>query len=250
MAAEARKPVSKRTRFEVFKRDMFSCQYCGKKSPDVVLHVDHIKPVSNGGKNTITNLITACQDCNLGKSNIELGDDAAIKKQANQTLALAERDEQISMMVNWQEALLKSEEKLVLSAAGEINRLMTDRAVSDHGMMTVRKAIKKNGYESVMSQISKCYASSCDADEFISKWGKAIQYKHDESGFSKTSLSYAKGILRKRFTSFNDRKFYAELGPYKLADDQLGAICEIAKQCGSLPSFFAAALEVCEHGKS
>lgn len=31
MAAEARKPVSKRTRFEVFKRDMFSCQYCGKK---------------------------------------------------------------------------------------------------------------------------------------------------------------------------------------------------------------------------
>ena len=67
MSAEPRKPISKRTRFEVFKRDMFSCQYCGKKSPDVVLHVDHIKPVSKGGKNTITNLITACRDCNLGK---------------------------------------------------------------------------------------------------------------------------------------------------------------------------------------
>lgn len=67
-----RKPLSKRTRFEVFKRDLFICQYCGKRPPAVVLHVDHIVPVSDGGNNRVDNLITSCADCNLGKSNVPL----------------------------------------------------------------------------------------------------------------------------------------------------------------------------------
>lgn len=42
-------PISKKLRFEVFKRDCFTCQYCGEKAPNVKLEVDHIKPVSNYG---------------------------------------------------------------------------------------------------------------------------------------------------------------------------------------------------------
>jgi hypothetical protein len=38
--------VSKRLRFLILKRDDFSCRYCGRKSPDVILHIDHIKPYS------------------------------------------------------------------------------------------------------------------------------------------------------------------------------------------------------------
>ena len=45
-----RKPISKKLRFEIFKRDKFTCQYCGKMAPDVVLEVDHIKPVCKGGQ--------------------------------------------------------------------------------------------------------------------------------------------------------------------------------------------------------
>ena len=41
-----RKVISKRVRFEVFKRDNFKCQYCGSEAPRVVLHVDHINPAS------------------------------------------------------------------------------------------------------------------------------------------------------------------------------------------------------------
>ncbi|MCK4795228.1 MAG: HNH endonuclease [Desulfobacteraceae bacterium] len=48
-----RKAISKKLRFEVFKRDSFTCQYCGRKSPDVLLEIDHIKPVSKEGKNDI-----------------------------------------------------------------------------------------------------------------------------------------------------------------------------------------------------
>lgn len=67
-----RKAISTRTRFEVFKRDHFTCQYCGSKPPAVILHIDHITPISKGGTNNLDNLITSCQDCNLGKSDVPL----------------------------------------------------------------------------------------------------------------------------------------------------------------------------------
>lgn len=64
--------ISKKIRFEVFKRDGFTCQYCGKHPPEIVLEVDHILPKSKNGEDDINNLITSCFDCNRGKSNIEL----------------------------------------------------------------------------------------------------------------------------------------------------------------------------------
>lgn len=65
--------VSTRVRFEVFKRDRFTCQYCGRTPPQVVLNVDHIVPVSKGGKDSEANLATSCFECNNGKSDIPLG---------------------------------------------------------------------------------------------------------------------------------------------------------------------------------
>jgi hypothetical protein len=67
-----RKPLSKRTRFEVFKRDGFRCMYCGQRPPEVVLVIDHIVPVVQGGTDEPTNLTTACYTCNAGKSGIPL----------------------------------------------------------------------------------------------------------------------------------------------------------------------------------
>lgn len=68
----ARKQPGKRGRFEVFKRDNFTCQYCGNKPPACILEVDHIVPVSKGGGNEKLNLITACFDCNRGKHDKKL----------------------------------------------------------------------------------------------------------------------------------------------------------------------------------
>lgn len=81
MAEKKRKSISKKTRFEVFKRDSFKCQYCGKSAPEVVLEVDHIKPVAEGGKTTMLNLITACRDCNRGKGKRKLDDKTELAKQ-------------------------------------------------------------------------------------------------------------------------------------------------------------------------
>lgn len=65
-----REAISKRVRFEIFKRDSFTCQYCGKQPPSASLQIDHIIPVSAGGDNDLCNLITACHDCNAGKAHL------------------------------------------------------------------------------------------------------------------------------------------------------------------------------------
>jgi hypothetical protein len=62
--------VSKRTRFEVLRRDNYTCRYC--RSADNPLRVDHVTPVALGGTDDPTNLVAACQDCNAGKSSTSL----------------------------------------------------------------------------------------------------------------------------------------------------------------------------------
>lgn len=84
--------VSKKLRFEVFKRDGFKCQYCGSNPPAVTLEADHIQPKSKGGGDEIDNLITSCFDCNRGKSNCELT--RVPQSTAEKTAQLEEREEQ------------------------------------------------------------------------------------------------------------------------------------------------------------
>lgn len=88
-----RKNISKKTRFDVFKRDSFTCQYCGAHPPGTILHVDHINPVAEGGGNDIDNLITACEPCNLGKGARELSE--IPKSLSDKAEEIAEREEQI-----------------------------------------------------------------------------------------------------------------------------------------------------------
>ena len=70
--ASKRKGIGKGLRFDVFKRDGFTCQYCGRQPPEVVLQVDHIVPVADGGGNDEMNLLTSCRACNLGKGKKRL----------------------------------------------------------------------------------------------------------------------------------------------------------------------------------
>jgi 5-methylcytosine-specific restriction endonuclease McrA len=61
-------------RYEILMRDEFTCKYCGRTplKHGVELHVDHIIPRSQGGTNAKDNLITACNECNLGKRDVLL----------------------------------------------------------------------------------------------------------------------------------------------------------------------------------
>jgi len=68
--------IRKGKRFDVFTRDGFTCQYCGRRPPEVILEVDHIQPASKGGDDEDLNLVTSCWECNRGKSAKVLSEQA------------------------------------------------------------------------------------------------------------------------------------------------------------------------------
>lgn len=123
-------PTKPRLRFEVFKRDGFTCAYCGRKPPIVTLQVDHILAESRGGPPNIDNLITSCFDCNSGKSNIPL---TAIPETIEKKLVRAqEQQEQVRaynrLLANKERALQRSI-KLVAEAFSSFypNRELTSQ---------------------------------------------------------------------------------------------------------------------------
>ena len=65
-----RKLMTKELRKKIMIRDNYTCQKCGKYMPDEVgLHIDHIVPISKGGKTVLSNLQVLCSKCNGSKSN-------------------------------------------------------------------------------------------------------------------------------------------------------------------------------------
>lgn len=206
----ARKPLSKKIRFEVFKRDNFKCQYCGRSAPDVVLHVDHIKPVAEGGTGDISNLVTACIDCNLGKGANLLDDKSVIEKQRKQLEELNERREQLEMMMQWREGLMKLDEDKLLYAKEKFET-SAKCALTDTGVRELRSIVRKYPFDQVLDSIeaatmqylvvekdgqSFTKESVSKAFDFIGKIA-AIKTKTQEKPYMK-ELFYVRGILRNR----------------------------------------------------
>lgn len=122
----ARKSLSKTLRFEIFKRDGFTCQYCGRRPPEVLLEADHIEPVAAGGTNEAINLITSCADCNRGKSDRSLGQ---VRPRPDADLAYLEVEQELAEVRRYQHALAAREaatEDLVDSLIGVWERITED----------------------------------------------------------------------------------------------------------------------------
>lgn len=58
-------------RLAVMKKDNFRCVWCGYGAPQVNIEIDHIVPVSQGGKNILENLQVMCHECNMAKASEE-----------------------------------------------------------------------------------------------------------------------------------------------------------------------------------
>lgn len=107
----ARKSTGKRLRFEIFKRDGFRCVYCGATPTQSILHADHVIPVADGGPTTADNLVTACQDCNLGKSSVSLDN----KKLSKPILTQAHKEhaEQIKQFLAVEKEIMEARQSVV-----------------------------------------------------------------------------------------------------------------------------------------
>jgi 5-methylcytosine-specific restriction endonuclease McrA len=66
---EKRKTTIRFSKHNVFLRDGYLCQYCGVDVSKKTATLDHVLPVSHGGKTTFENTVCACADCNANKGN-------------------------------------------------------------------------------------------------------------------------------------------------------------------------------------
>lgn len=243
-----RQSIRKSVRFEVFKRDSFTCQYCGQKSPDVVLEIDHITPVADGGDNDILNLVTACKACNAGKSDKALSDTSRIDKQRAQLEDLEQRRQQLEMLHDWHSSLIGIDDQAA-DLAGDLWFKSTGRegsSLTDEAKEELRKLIKRNGFDAVCNAIREAAAaversgmSHSDAcTEWFWKIGRIVSTQKIEAKDPGSSrLLYIRGILRKRCPYLNESWCIALLKQAKDAGMCLDWMESFAKQVTSWSQF-------------
>ncbi len=244
---------NQKTRFEVFKRDSFTCQYCGRSAPDVVLQTDHIDPKSNGGEDDILNLITSCFDCNSGKSNRLLSDHATVIKRKQQLDQLQERREQLEMMMEWHKELLNFDEMVVTELVDFWIQLTPGFTLNDIGVENLKRYVKRFGLNEVIeamkistSQYLKYDAESDDLSIPIGETvGKAFQYipkicasrKKTEGKPYLQRMYYIRGILRNRLSYVNEWQSIQLMEKAYLNGLQVELMEELAKEVKNWTEF-------------
>lgn len=245
-----RESIRKSVRFEVFKRDSFTCQYCGQKAPDVVLHIDHITPVANGGTNDILNLVTSCRECNAGKSDRRLSDDSVIQKCRAQADDLQARRQQVELISRWHLGLAGIESEAVgaleafwlraTGANGETS--LTDNAKDD-----LKRLAKRCGHEIVCKAITAAAGKLLMAgetgdfvarDEAFNSIGKicgVMKAAEKDPGIER--LFYIRGILRRRLSYVNEKACIVLLKDARDAGIDIDYLQDISKQVTSWTQF-------------
>lgn len=210
-----RSGLSKRIRFEVFKRDRFTCQYCGGISPDVILHVDHIDPVSNGGSDDIVNLISACSDCNLGKGARPLSNVAALSKQHHQMAEMQDRREQLQLLADWHKELAELESETADLVSDHLHRLSGHQyTLNDKGRRTAVKLVGMFSLEEVLAaateSIDRYMSDETDQASFekaFSMVGKFCTINRRAAGNPSIKQAYyIRGILRNTCHQINEEE--------------------------------------------
>lgn len=164
--------LSAKIRFEVFKRDLFTCQYCGRSSPEVELQVDHMVPQAKGGLDDIDNLITACSECNYAKNDIPLSDWTypmnVFDSQTKDLKNIQKRREQFKTFVLYRRELAELEKSEIFEIS-----LLSSRTIKELDncyFLKIRNLIKRYGFMNVYSAMEKCSSVFCEAERFYKPW--------------------------------------------------------------------------------
>ncbi|WP_322997935.1 HNH endonuclease [Castellaniella sp.] len=233
-----RKPLGKKIRFEVFKRDGFKCQYCGASAPEAILEVDHINPVSKGGGNDMMNLITSCKPCNAGKTNVELSDDAAIQKQRAMLDELSERREQLEMMLAWRDGMKEIEQETLDKAVDYWRDITPGFYLNETGIKQLKALLRRTKLTHILDAMDVVASRHLVTDEEGAltaesvgvAWSKVASIAKamnlPESG---RQLLYIRGICRNRFSYCNDTKCLALLKQAHDAGVDIDTLTAIAK---------------------
>lgn len=154
MSGAARIPIGKRQRFEIFKRDDFTCQYCGAHPPAVILEVDHIVPVAGGGTNEDHNLVTACYACNRGKGAVGL--EVVPQPLAEKAAEIAEREEQLLGF----NAILQAKRDRIEDDVWRVVEAWTGEAETSHATFrSLKMFVERLGMHEVLEAVDTTLAN-------------------------------------------------------------------------------------------
>lgn len=201
--------IGQRLRFEVFKRDKFTCQYCGQQAPDVILNCDHVRPLADGGETDLLNLITSCRACNGGKGAVPLGDATALNRQRSTLADLEERRQQIEMMLQWRDALRASERSVIDQICDRIQEIGILRP-NENGQNDLAKWLRRFTVAELLVGIDRAFETHLrfiSATEVLGEsWDKAFRSIPGFASIARQEtakpyigrLLYIQGIIRKR----------------------------------------------------
>lgn len=254
----AREAIPKKIRFEVFKRDRFTCQYCGAKAPDVILHIDHIHPVAAGGDNDILNLITACAPCNSGKGARTLADNTVLEKQRAQLEELSERREQLEMLLAWRQGLGSLRETEIDAVDDLVAAFCRQHGLSESGRRTAHGWIEAFGLAETLEALEvslRQYAVSSEtnptgytADSIAMAFQKVpgiARVRRSNKPYLR-DLFYIRGILKRRMRWINEREVIPLLERAHLAGVSIEELKSIARTSDRWDYFAADVLECIE----
>lgn len=216
---EPRESIGKKVRFEIFKRDGFRCQYCGKSAPNVVLQIDHIVPLSGGGTNDLLNLITSCSDCNLGKGARTLDATATVTKQKQQLDELQARQEQLELLIEWKRGLLGLEEKASDACCQAFAEQFKEDKFPPDWRERVCSVVRRFGVELTLEAIS--ISRKYYVDDALDKLGGICFYiERERKNPVWAQVRHIENHLRNRFGDYDQRYIKSIC---QLAKDLIGA---------------------------
>ena len=159
-------PVTKKIRFEVFKRDGFQCGYCGKAPPSVVLECDHVQPKSQGGLDDINNLITACFECNRGKKNVPL---AQIPPKLKDNLeVLHEKEAQVAEYNRYLKKIYARERRQIAKISAMFEKYYPEKTFSERFIKnSLKKFIRHLPKAKIIDAAETSFGSFEDPDRAI-----------------------------------------------------------------------------------
>ena len=234
----ARKSLSNKIRFEVFKRDNFTCQYCGRKAPEIVLNVDHIEPVAKGGTNDIYNLVTSCFECNNGKRDRKLDDNTEITKQHAELEILNERKKQLEQLMEWKNELKNFDNQQIEMLSDYIGDSLSTN-VTDQGKVFLKKWLKKYSFQDLINATDKAVEVYCHLpnEEIFDKIERIAFYEKNPVPEYQKKTSYIRGVFRNRGIRYKNHELNELMSLWNDYIDDFEIPIEYSKQAENYRDF-------------
>lgn len=188
------------------------------------------------------NLVTSCSDCNLGKSDRKLDDDAVISKQKEQLKKLGEKREQMRMMIEWREEIESQRDELSDFIREKIDLAVYPRTIKDFALKKYVRAVSKYGFNEVCDAIDaaeeKFIRTDDDGDTPPETCEKFLANIIPICRASKTikekpyleKLYYIRGICRNRFNYCVDWKCLEVLEDAYKSGVEIEEMTKLAKE--------------------